>query len=505
MLRLRLPLVLSALWISCAALAQSPVPQFDAHVRQGLPGDADPTFKLAAADVNGDGVPDVICANMGGTPPGAQNTLFLNDGRGSFTNVSQTHLPQRLEWSGSVSVADVDGDGDNDIFFGNSSSTGSRLLLNDGTGKFQDAPGAQFPALPISVKASAFVDIDGDQDMDLIVRDHVLVNDGKGTFTDETTQRAGGSLSPWGMAVADVDGDNDMDVVMTPSSKGPVLWINDGTGRFTDMSGQITPPSGYMGRGQIVLQDLTGDGAPELVIANFFRQALLWVNDGKGKFTDDTNRRMPAYASNRAYSILGGDLDNDGDVDLVLCDGANSLPNQGNVNQLYLNDGKGFFTDATPTRAPQIPSGTTSGAIADLDQDGDADLVFGNWNEANRVWQNRHRHVYASSAPKIGSTYTLEFYGQPGYANNPQPVVSFGGFQPMPIKLELQPWGILGVDPTGLFFNPGLNIPSPGGRSTLPIPIPNDPGFKGLKLYWQAIVVQIPLQHFTNTFADVIE
>src|SRR5262245_1238767 len=133
-------LLLFSAAVSPAQIRFLPGPRLSMPVNPGSAG------RIAVGDVNGDGCPDLVCANMGGN--GEQNTLYLNDGFGGFVDVTATHLPPALDTTVAVVLGDVDGDGDLDLFFANytySNPIRSRLCLNDGTGHFTDVTNTHVP------------------------------------------------------------------------------------------------------------------------------------------------------------------------------------------------------------------------------------------------------------------------------------------------------------------------------------------------------------------------
>ena len=233
------------------------------------------------------------------------------------------------------------------------------------------------------------VDVDGDGDLDLFITEgtdsiagrpnRLLVNSGGGQFVDESHTRlpmtnfANSTKADFG----DVDADGDLDVIIA-NVGGEHLWLNDGIGFFTDASMQLPSPLPIVLdiSADARLADVDGDGDLDVLVSNenpfpggVGAQNRLWINDGHGHFIDQTFARLPA-AIDQTAAMLPGDLDGDGDLDIVVL-------NRGQ-DKVLINDGAGSFTDQTATRFPVTADTTRGGDLADLDGDGDLDLVVGN-------------------------------------------------------------------------------------------------------------------------------
>jgi hypothetical protein len=294
-------------------------------------------------------------------------------------------------FEGGVSLAagDFDGDGDLDFTGSNTRDYGLFLYTNNGKGHFTDKgrvenlPGTIFKG-GVSLAAG---DFDGDGDLDLIgsnTRDYgvfLYANNGRGEFTDKgrvenlpgTTFEGGVSL-----AVGDFDGDGDLDFIGSNTRDyGVFLYTNNGRGEFTD-KGRVEnlPGTTFEGGVSLAAGDFDGDGDPDFIGSNTRDYGVfLYTNNGKGQFTDKGRvENLPGTTFKGGVSLAAGDFDDDGDLDFI---GSNTR-DYGVF--LYLNNGKGQFTDKG--RIENLPGTTFEGgvslAVGDFDGDGDLDFIGSN-------------------------------------------------------------------------------------------------------------------------------
>ncbi len=310
------------------------------------------------ADLDGDGDNDLAVANE----VSDNVSVLLNNGDGTFApNVDYDAGDQPR----SVFSADLDRDGDNGLAVANLSGHTASVLLNNGDGTF--APKMDYSAG--SVPTSVFIaDLDGNGDNDLAVANisdavSVLLNTGDGTFAPEVSYGAGDG--PWSVFSADLDGDGDSDLAVANFTSDNVsVLLNNGDGTFA-------PKVHYAAGDQplsVFSADLDGDGDNDLAVANFTSDNVsVLLNNGNGRFAPSVDYQ----AAGLPYSVVSGDLDGDGDNDLAVSNW-DGFP--GNVSVL-LNNGDGTFAPKVDYAAGDQP---TSVFIADLDGDGDKDLAVAN-------------------------------------------------------------------------------------------------------------------------------
>jgi hypothetical protein len=326
----------------------------------------------------------------------ALSALAVGAGHGQnfvFVEESAMRLPGFNEPAGTsttdVDLVDVDADGTLDLFItqgtDSAASRPNRLLLNNGGGVFRDVSATQLPTATANSTHTDFGDVDGDGDLDAIVAnlgpEQLLLNDGKGVFADGSA----GLPRPPGFfqditsdaRFADVDGDGDLDILLgneNPFDPSPTgggqerLLVNDGTGRFTDQTAQRLPVDSDQ-TGAVVPGDIDGDGDIDVVVLNRGQDVVL-VNDGAGRFTDQTSTRLPATSDTSRNGALA-DLDGDGDPDLVVANSRNE------PIALYLNRG-GAFRAANFGMTPLAHETDASLELADVDGDGDLDVYVSN-------------------------------------------------------------------------------------------------------------------------------
>jgi hypothetical protein len=248
-----------------------------------------------------------------------------------------------------VAAGDIDGDGDDDLYFLNQLGANG-LYRNNGDGTFTDVTAAAGPvALADRIcSAAAFNDIDNDGDQDLFVAstrggNALFRNDGKGVFVDVTSEAG----VTWvghsqGVTFFDAEGDGDLDLLVTNTAQ----WT---TNRFN-------PRERYY------------EGIPTLweLVASPIEHNVFYRNLGDGRFVDAT-KEAGLKGVGWGGDVAAFDYDEDGDLDLF-------VTNMFGASLLHENDGKGRFRDVTRTTLGRTPWGTVGARAFDYDGDGHLDL-----------------------------------------------------------------------------------------------------------------------------------
>lgn len=235
----------------------------------------DPSYSESGTwgDYNNDGLVDLYVLNSAGL---ARNFLYRNDGSGNFTKISTGPQSTDQFLSRNADWIDINGDGYTDLFVVNESDQGENVYLNNKSGSFTRS---QVPVLTSSAgnsTSSDWADVDNDGDLDVFItnyagqRNYLMLNNGDNTFTksNQTVFESDPAYSFCG-TFGDIDNDGDADLFVTNAFSNSVsltdyLYINDGNGNFT-RSSEFSSVTGWSYGASF--GDYDADGYLDLAIA----------------------------------------------------------------------------------------------------------------------------------------------------------------------------------------------------------------------------------------------
>jgi hypothetical protein len=331
----------------------------------GVPGAVD----IEVADVTGDGWLDIL----GAGEIGQAWTLFRGNGAGGFLGALAFRATENPV---AVEAPDLDADGDRDVVVVGRNSLEAAVYLNPGNGAFWQPPYVAMSdtaLAPSSYSRLATGDVDGDGDLDAAVgwRENfgtqkglrLALNAGDGSFA--LVNLAVPEL-PADVLMLDIDADGDLDLVLADEEYPYALrWkLNDGKGGFGATLGNVGVPCGP---GDISSADLDGDARPDILWAGesgCFDAVHVSFNTGAG-----FGPASAVHLSDFATVVDAADLDGDGDADLVT--------NSGTQGWLEISLGNGDGSFAPPFLAV-ADIGVRGLAIADYDGDGILDIATTN-------------------------------------------------------------------------------------------------------------------------------
>jgi lipoprotein NlpI len=328
--------------------------------------DAGSAVTLALADLDGDGRLDVVEA-------GGKTVRLLKNEGGRFTDVTPASGvvgPARAAVGG-----DYDNDGQVDLLVVR--PEGMALYHNEGGGHFADATEtAGLPGREGLPATAAFADVDHDGDLDVFVPGLLLRNNGDGTFAD-VSDEAGVAVEGEPVAVVPTDFDNgrDLDLVVLRRARAPLLFRNLRNGSFEDVAARVGLEASGPFR-SIAAGDLNKDFFPDLVLGTDGAVATLALSDGRGAFVLTPGPE----GSGGGHAMQAFDYDNDGLLDLLV------ITDQG--PRLFRNLGSTWADVTDPTFPGDLRRSRPAAlGIADLDGDGDADILVAAPAET-RLWVN---------------------------------------------------------------------------------------------------------------------
>lgn len=355
-----------------------------------------------AGDVNGDGHHDVFIMRGGNSP-----RLFVNDGDGTFSDATSAAGLAGIDGlpNGAV-LADITGNGAPDLLMGGMSGdrqdpdthTPMRVFFNDGSGVFTDATAESNLSSSMDAHSMALADIDGDGDLDLFVAywqpgpspitGHLWRNLGDGTFADISAESGIGQwyegediLWNFTPTFADINDDGHPDLLVAADFGHSRVFVNNGDGTFGNATeAEVITDENGMGA---ATGDFDNDGDMDWFVTAIWDEHSsphfgtsgnrFYRNDGGGRFTDTTDA-AGVRVGHWGWGSCAADFNNDGWLDLFMVNGYQThTPDYlGNPAKLFINNGDGSFSEQA--QAAGIDSTGQGRAVVCFDSDGDGHI-----------------------------------------------------------------------------------------------------------------------------------
>jgi hypothetical protein len=395
------------------------------------------TWSVAVADVNGDGKPDLVVTNECVNANNCDGTVGVLLGNGDGTFQAAVTYDTGYPLATSVAVADVNGDGKPDIVVADlcvnsicNADGAVSVLLGNGDGTFQRA--VTYDSGGNYVYSVAVADVNGDGTPDIVVSNRfcssgscngdgfvgVLLGNGDGTFQTAVTYDSGGNYASH-VAVADLNGDGKPDIVVvngcgsisnndcgtTNSTVGVLLGNGDGTFQTA-----VSYGSGGVPAWSVAVADVNGDGKPDIVVAN---TCSSWNCPGDGSVGvllgngDGTFQTAVTYDSGGDYptGVAVADVNGDGKPDIVAANGfCCSISTGDGFAAVLLGNGDGTFQAAVTYDSGG--KGAWSAAVADVNGDGRPDIVVANECSSSGCAGDASVSVLINTGTSIDSTTT---------------------------------------------------------------------------------------------------
>lgn len=417
---------------------------------------------VSIADLDGNGFNDIVVANQVDSTKQFGNTIYFNHTEG-YKRVAIADGKLDV-WSESVHTVDVDNDADLDLFFTTQFETQNLLYLNDGSGHFSAADAGELTSDKTNSPGACWCDYDLDGDMDVFVvnrddeDDELYINNGNAGFKKAVKgpwkgKGGDGRACAWG----DLNGDGQPDLYVVNfvrKSDGKVigkhrnqLYWNEGNGNFSSAENSIVVDEENASYG-VALVDFDYDHDLDIYVTNVASSDVnaLYENNGSGSFNKLSDIAVSYYIKRPSKGQSWGDFNNDGWLDLYVANGTEGYPEI--QNYFFLGSADHSFKrvyNTLPAIEAHISAGAASG---DLDQDGDLDLYVCNWGgeaEANDLYTNHSSGngwiklrlegtvsntfgigSWISLTIEDGRTMTRYFNRETGYGSENAPEVHFG-------------------------------------------------------------------------------
>ncbi len=395
-----------------------------------LPVTKEWTNRVEVADINGDDMLDLLFANGGNySEPGTleSSRIFINKGpEKKFQEITHQVFGERKFLSRVIKVRDINKDNIPDIIVGTTYQTQSQLYIGLGNGKFKNVTSSQLPNSKASIGDLELGDVDNDGDLDMVLADWgpgsnmnntggrtmLWLNDGSGNFTDVTATQMPELLVQfsWDLEFFDFDNDFDLDIAISCKRCATSrIFVNDGKGFFTEK--RLLPA--YTNNYDLEIMDVDGDGFLDLVTVNdgeivqgesSSRREHIFLNQEGKKFIDATDALWPDSENigKDDNNVIFLDYDSDGDPDFLI----SSLTGE---DRLLVNDGAGQFSLIQPVLQGTPTPLTLSMALGDINNDQKLDIIMGQGEGEEGIEERifMGENIQEDTAPPIISHYQI--------------------------------------------------------------------------------------------------
>ncbi|MFC2083992.1 FG-GAP-like repeat-containing protein, partial [Bacteroidota bacterium] len=366
-------------------------------------------------DYDNDGDLDIL---LTGKYPGTYfhvhtSKIYQNNGDGSFTE--QTQVPLTGVAFSSVAWGDYDNDGDLDILLTGDDRNAyvSKIYQNNGDGSFTEQ--TQISLTGVAYNSVAWGDYDNDGDLDILLTgstgstyiSKIYQNNGDGSFTEQTQISLTGvaySSVAWG----DYDNDRDLDILLTGQinlqTSVSKIYQNNGDGSFTEQT-QISLTGVFSS--SVAWGDYDNDGDLDILLSGITDSlqgvSIIYRNNGDGSFTEQTQISLTGVYSG---SVAWGDYDNDGDLDILLT----GYTESSYVSIIYRNNGDRSFSEQTQISLTGVYS--SSVVWGDYDNDGDLDILLtgsglSNPDGISKIYKNNTQQINSPPASPLNLQYEI--------------------------------------------------------------------------------------------------
>ena len=353
---------------------------------------ADGAHSVFAADMDGDGDMDIISASYDD-----DTIAWYENNNGDASSWTATDIATNADGAASVFAADMDGDGDMDIV--------SASIFDDTFAWYENNNGdaSSWTATDIATNEDGAVsvfaaDMDGDGDMDIVSASYLddtiawYENNNGDASSWTVTDIATSANAPWTVFAADMDGDGDMDIVSASHDDDTIAWYENNNGDASSWTATDIARSAD-GAYSVFAADMDGDGDMDIVSASRYDDAIAWYENNNGDASSWTATDI-ATSADGAYSVFAADMDGDGDMDIV--------------SASYLDDTIAWYEnnngDASSWTATDIATSADNARsvfAADMDGDGDMDILSASYDDDTIAWYEN------SAACTVSDTFVV--------------------------------------------------------------------------------------------------